>query len=109
MPHADAAFNVGRAALLVHALSIDPALLMEATEDRLHQQQRRSVYPTSMGLVEHLRSLRIPAAVSGAGPAVIAFATDGDGAGLAARILDVVGDSTRVLALPVSDGGVRAL
>jgi homoserine kinase len=109
VPHADAAFNVGRSALLVHALSIDPALLLEATEDRLHQQQRRSVYPTSMGLVEHLRSLRIPAAVSGAGPAVIAFATDGDGAGLVARILDVVGDSTRVLALPVSDGGVRAL
>ncbi len=109
VPHADAAFNVGRSALLVHALSIDPALLLEATEDRLHQQQRRAVYPTSMGLVEHLRSLRIPAAVSGAGPAVIAFATDGDGAGLAARILDVVGDSTRVLALPVADGGVRAL
>ncbi len=109
VPHADAAFNVGRSALLVHALSADPGLLLEATEDRLHQQQRRSVYPTSMDLVEHLRSLRIPAAVSGAGPAVIAFAGDGDGDALAARILDLVGDSARVLSLPVSDHGVRAV
>jgi homoserine kinase len=107
--HADAAFNVGRSALLVHALSTDPGLLLEATDDRLHQQQRRSVYPASMSLVEQLRSMRIPAAVSGAGPAVIAFAVDGNGEGLAARILDLVGDSARVLSLPVSDAGVRAL
>ncbi len=109
VPHADAAFNAGRAALLVHALTAEPALLLDATDDRLHQQQRRQVYPTSMGLVEALRALRIPAAISGAGPAVIAFATDGDGAGLAARIADVVGDSARVLVLPVADAGVRAL
>jgi homoserine kinase len=109
VPHADAAFNAGRSALLVHALSIDPGLLLEATEDRLHQQQRRSVYPASMDLVEELRSLRIPAAVSGAGPAVIAFAGDSDGDALAARILDLVGDSARVLSLPVSDRGVCAV
>jgi homoserine kinase len=53
--------------------------------------------------------LRIPAAVSGAGPAVIAFAGDGDGDALAARILDLVGDSARVLSLPVSEHGVRAV
>ena len=81
MSHADAAFNAARSALLVHALSSDPGLLLEATDDRLHQQQRRSVYPTSMGLVEQLRASRIPAAISGAGPAVIAFAGDGDGDG----------------------------
>jgi homoserine kinase len=109
VPHADAAFNVGRSALLVHALSTDPGLLLEATDDRLHQQQRRSVYPTSVSLVEQLRSMRIPAAISGAGPAVIAFAVDGNGEGLAARILDLVGDSARVLSLPVSGEGVRAL
>ncbi len=109
VPHADAAFNAGRSALLVHALSTDPGLLLEATEDRLHQQQRRSVYPTSMGLVEQLRSSRIPAAISGAGPAVIALAIDGDGPGLAGRIADLVGDAVRVLSLPISERGVRAL
>src|SRR5690349_1000486 len=35
VPHADAAFNTGRAALLVHALTSDPGLLFAATEDRL--------------------------------------------------------------------------
>ena len=109
VPHADAAFNAGRSALLVHALSTDPGLLLEATDDRLHQQQRRSVYPSSVDLVERLRSLDVPAAISGAGPAVIAFAIDGDGDGLAARILHLVGDSARVLSLPVSDRGVQAL
>jgi homoserine kinase len=109
VPHADAAFNAGRSALLVHALSADPGLLLEATEDRLHQQQRRGVYPTSMDLVERLRDMRIPAAISGAGPAVIAFSIEGDGEALAARIRDVVGDSARVLALPVSATGVRVV
>ncbi|HYN55899.1 MAG TPA: homoserine kinase [Motilibacterales bacterium] len=107
VPHPDAAFNAGRAALLVHALSSDPELLLEATDDRLHQQQRRTVFPASMELVEKLRSLRIPAAISGAGPAVIAFAADGDGEGLAARIGDHVGDWARVRVLAVSDWGVR--
>jgi homoserine kinase len=109
VPHADAAFNAGRSALLVHALSAAPDLLLEATEDRLHQQQRRAVYPASMDLVGRLRSLQVPAAISGAGPTVIAFATDGDGDALAARIRDLVGDSARVLCLPVSDTGVRAV
>ncbi len=107
--HADAAFNAARSALLVHALSSDPALLLEATDDRLHQRQRRSVYPMSMALVEQLRSSRIPAAISGAGPAVIAFAIDGDGPRLAARIAHLTGDSARVLSLPVAQHGVRSV
>ena len=40
---------------------------------------------------------------------MIAFATDGDGAALAARITDRVGEGARVLALAVSDTGVRTL
>ena len=38
--HVDARFNVSRAALLVVALTERPDLLMEATEDVLHQPQR---------------------------------------------------------------------
>ena len=38
--HADARFNVSRAALLVVALTERPDLLMEATEDTLHQPHR---------------------------------------------------------------------
>ncbi|WP_279579579.1 homoserine kinase [Fodinicola feengrottensis] len=36
VPHADAAANAGRAALLVHALTTDLSVLLAATEDRLH-------------------------------------------------------------------------
>lgn len=107
--HADAAFNAGRSALLVHALSKDPSLLLAATEDRLHQQQRRTVYPASMELVEALRSHGIAAAISGAGPAVIALAVDGDGVGLAARISSMVGADVQVLVPGVADTGVRVL
>lgn len=106
--HGDASFNAGRAALLVHALSVDPDLLLPATEDRLHQRQRSSVYPESFALVQQLRKLRIPAAISGAGPSVIAFAV-GAPAPLAARIADVVGDPDSVHVLGVAATGVRAV
>lgn len=76
VPHADAAFNAGRAALLVAAITQDPALLMPATEDRLHQKHRAGAYPQALQLVDHLRSRNVAAVVSGAGPAVLALTTD---------------------------------
>lgn len=74
---ADASFNIARSALLVHALAHEPSLLLEATSDRIHQEPRRPMYPASMELVEALRGRGIPAAISGAGPSVIAFAAPG--------------------------------
>lgn len=73
IPHIDAAFSAGRAALLVHALTTDPSQLLPATDDRLHQSYRRPAYPESLALVEWLRGEGIAAAISGAGPTVIAF------------------------------------
>jgi homoserine kinase len=105
--HADACFNVARAALLVHALSSDPSMLLEATDDRLHQRQRRAVYPASLDLVSALRERGIPAAISGAGPSVIAFAV-GDGPALAEQISSLVGPGAGVRALAVSPSGVSA-
>ncbi|HEX5495435.1 MAG TPA: homoserine kinase [Mycobacteriales bacterium] len=72
--HADAAWNAGRAALLVHALTREPGLLLSATEDRLHQTYRAAGMPESARLVDRLRSAGIPAVMSGAGPTVLAFA-----------------------------------
>lgn len=69
-----AVHNVSRAALLTHALTHDPALIMVATDDRLHQQQRAGIYPEALALVNDLRGRDIPAVVSGAGPSVLAFA-----------------------------------
>ena len=56
VPHADAAANAGRAALLVAALTARPELLMTATEDRLHQEYREAAMPESLALVHKLRS-----------------------------------------------------
>ncbi|MEV6926175.1 homoserine kinase [Dactylosporangium sp. NPDC051485] len=77
VPHADAAFNAGRAALLVHALAGDPGRLFAATEDRLHQQYRAQGMPLTAELVALLRAEGVAAVVSGAGPSVLALGIDG--------------------------------
>lgn len=73
VPHADAAFNAGRSALLVHALTSAPDLLLAATEDRLHQSYRAVAMPATANLVAALRADRVAAMVSGAGPSVLAL------------------------------------
>ncbi len=73
--HEDAAANVARVALLVHALTRDPELLPAATDDRLHQRQRRSAMPATVAAVELLREQGLAAVVSGAGPAVLVLST----------------------------------
>jgi homoserine kinase len=77
VPHADAAANAGRAALLVAALTRqpDPRLLLAATEDRLHQDYRAPAMPRTANLVKTLRAKGVPAVVSGAGPTVLALTT----------------------------------
>ncbi|ROO62264.1 homoserine kinase [Micromonospora sp. Llam0] len=73
VPHADAAFTAGRAALLSHAITADPALLLAATEDRLHQDYRGPSMPASAELVRRLRATGVAAVISGAGPSVLAL------------------------------------
>ncbi|MDR2252748.1 MAG: homoserine kinase [Bifidobacteriaceae bacterium] len=76
VPHRDAVFNASRAALLVHAIASDPALLLQATEDRLHQPYRAEVMPRTAELVAELRAAGFAAVISGAGPAVLVLTTD---------------------------------
>ena len=71
VPHADAAANAGRAALLVAALGHRPELLLAATEDRLDQDYREPAMPRTLALVRALRADGLPAVVSGAGPTVL--------------------------------------
>jgi len=71
VPHADAVANAGRAALLVHALTADPDLLLDATRDWLHQSYREPAMPRSYELVKTLRSKGFAAVISGAGPGVL--------------------------------------
>ncbi|PRY11745.1 homoserine kinase [Kineococcus rhizosphaerae] len=80
VPHADAALTAGRAGLLVHALTADPSLLLDATEERLHQAQRAPAMPASARLLGVLREQGLAAVVSGAGPSVLVLT---DAAGVA--------------------------
>jgi homoserine kinase len=73
VPHAAAAANAGRSALLIAALTQRPDLLFDATEDWLHQDYRAEAMPDTHALVRALRAAGTPAVVSGAGPSVLAF------------------------------------
>ncbi len=77
VPHADAAANAARAALLIAALTSDARLLFDATEDFLHQPYRAAAMPTSTGLLNAFRAVGIPAVISGAGPSVLALLAGG--------------------------------
>ena len=87
VPHADAAADAGRTALLVAALAGRPDQLLRATRDYLHQDYRRPAMPESLALVDALRADDIPAIVSGAGPTVLAFVTEPGGASGAEALL----------------------
>ncbi len=99
----DAVFNVGRSALLVHALTADPSLLMSATEDRLHQDARAAAYPRSHELVAELRAQGIPAVISGAGPSVLALAATST----SATALAAAPDGWEAVVVPVDTAGAR--
>ena len=86
VPHAEAAANSGRSALLALAVTSSPGLLLAATEDLLHQSYRASAMPRSASLVAALRADGVPATISGAGPTVLALCTAGTADAVATRV-----------------------
>lgn len=116
VPFADAVHNVARASLLIGAMNPaaladhqDPnALLMTATEDRLHQQYRGPLMQPSADLIAKLRAAGFAAAVSGAGPCVLVLH-----AGDADAVIDAVATEQlgsghwKVLHLPIDAAGVQ--
>lgn len=91
VPHGDAAFNAGRAALLVEALTRRPDLLLDATEDRLHQGYRAEVMASSAELVSALRGLGLAAVVSGAGPTVLVLGRASEGDRVVGAVAELLG------------------
>jgi homoserine kinase len=77
VPHADAAANAARSALLIAALTGAPHLLLDATEDFLHQPYRAAIMPETASLLGALRRAGAAAVVSGAGPTVLVLSFDG--------------------------------
>jgi len=107
VPHAAAAANSARAALLVAALTSQPDLLMDGTEDFLHQPYRAAAMPATATLIGRLRDAGIPAVVSGAGPAVLAFTRDDAGPALddVVAVAGAAEGSWQVLPLRVDASG----
>jgi homoserine kinase len=102
VPHADAARNAARAALLLEALTHRPDLLPDATEDALHQRYRATAMPGSLALVDELRAHGRAAVLSGAGPSVLVLSS-GNGGEVAAPA------GWRTLSLPVDREGARVV
>jgi len=111
--HQDAAANSGRTALLIHALTQDPSLLLEGTQDFLHQGYRADAMPASAELMEALRARGFAAFISGAGPTVMTLA---NGRAQARRAADFIAQwhpggisagDWRVLLLEVDTEGAK--
>ncbi|MDO5645404.1 MAG: homoserine kinase [Dermabacter sp.] len=109
VPFASAVFNISRTALLVHALTSDVSLLMDATEDALHQEARGSAMPESAELVARLREHGIPAVISGAGPTVLIPAHAP--ATIAQLLCDLVAEpeAWRLARVPLATSGVATV
>jgi homoserine kinase len=107
VPHADAAANSARAALLVTALTSRPDLLLAGTEDFLHQRYRAAAMPETAGLIGRLREAGIAAAVSGSGPSVLAFPSGAAGQAAVTGLAD--GARWRLLRLAVDTEGATLL
>ena len=109
VPHAEAAANAGRAALLVAALGGAPGQLLRATEDFLHQEQREPAMPETLALLHELRSHGVPAVVSGAGPSVLAFVVAGGITPAAETVVSLAPAGWRTLGQTVGGPGARVL
>ncbi|MFF2480536.1 homoserine kinase [Paenibacillus sp. NPDC058071] len=72
---ADAVFNIGRSSLLVAALATgELGLIRSAMRDRLHQPYRAALIPGMAHILDHACDHgALGAALSGAGPTLIAF------------------------------------
>jgi homoserine kinase len=100
-------FNLSRAGLMAHALRDRPDLLLDATEDALHQRARSGIYPDSMDLVDALRGRGLPALVSGAGPAVMVLGHEaGHGVDAVSALAPAGWD---VVSVPISPTGAAVV
>jgi homoserine kinase len=111
VPLKDAVFNLGRALFTVQALTqVDYGLLRFAMADRLHQPYRKALIPGFDEVVRAARKAGAAAvALSGAGPALVAFAPDRhwDIAGAMKAAFEAAGLAGRTFVLPVDRQGVQ--
>lgn len=107
VPHADAAFSAGRAALLGAALaSRSPELFAEALADRLHEPYRPS--PLLEAVRGDLPASALGATLSGSGPSVVVWSRHEEAVACAGELAGRFPD-VDVLPLSVSPEGAHTL
>ena len=112
VPHADATFNLARAAGLAIGLQRgDPELIAAGMHDRLHEPYRARLFP-HLDEMKHaaVEAGAWGAALSGAGPTVIALVPEGQAGAVDAAFRDVanrLGTTGRTAELPPSCAGVE--
>ncbi len=106
---ADAVFNAGRVGLVIEALiSGNPTLLQQVMDDRLHQPYRLPLIPGAADALQAAVERGAAAALSGAGPSVIAFGRSdmAAAAGAMQAAFEQAGLRSRSWLLPVSNRGI---
>lgn len=111
VPLADVVYNLGRSILVVEALRTgDLELLGKVMQDRLHQPYRLKLIPGAAAALEAAREAGAnAAALSGAGPGVVAFCRGPTGASAVAMVreFEKAGVTARSWSLRVSDSGFK--
>ncbi|HVF75089.1 MAG TPA: homoserine kinase [Acidimicrobiales bacterium] len=109
VPHTDASFNLGRMGLLLAGLADHRLLVHEATEDKLHQSARASLFPEAGHLLAELVDAGALATCwSGAGPSLLAVCHRATAAQVRAAGDELLAEAgvpgTAVLLSPDTDG-----
>jgi homoserine kinase len=105
VPHADAAFTAGRAALLGAAVTQGSAdLFGEALHDRLHEPYRAAKAPLLQAVRSELPAGALGATLSGSGPTVVVWAREEEAAACEAA-LAAAHAGARVIRFSVSTEG----
>lgn len=108
----DAVFNLGRTALVVEALCTgDLDLLGQVMEDKLHQPYRLELIPGSKAALSAAKEAgAAAAALSGAGPSLVAFGGDPEPVSAAMQnAFDVAGVASRVFHLQSTNQGAEVV
>jgi homoserine kinase len=109
VPHADAAFTAGRAALLGAALAGGSAELFQAAlADRIHEPYRARTAPLLAAVRERLPSAALGATLSGSGPTVVVWARSEHAAECASDLAKLF-PGERILHVDVSPQGAGPL
>ena len=105
VPHEDAAFTAGRAALLGAALTAgSEELFAAALADRLHEPYRAATAPLLAAVRERLPAGALGATLSGSGPTVIVWASRSDASRATAELAERF-PAVRVLPMSISPRG----